>query len=218
MLKEILKHIFPDFCHGCSRIGTVLCPTCNLKLRHHFSVRELGELTVYSAMNYEDELLKALIYSYKFHRQKSLSGLLASLLHPMIEQLLAPEECVLVPVPLHPSRKRERGFNQSELLALELCRRFDFEYCPALVRAKQTRSLAKLENRAAREDEIYRAFRQVKALPKNKHVLLIDDIVTSGSTLQACLEALSWRHTRSPPLAITLAHREITKKNSTPLY
>lgn len=109
----------------------------------------------------------------------------------------------VVPVPLHAQRRRERGYNQSELLAAALCRRSGLVLAPALLeRQKETRSqvgLGALERQANVAD----AFTALSAAA-GRHVLLIDDVYTTGATLRACAQALH-EAGASQVLALTLA-------------
>jgi len=98
---------------------------------------------------------------------------------------------VIVPVPLYSSRQRERGFNQSEVIARELSRRKKIRLVSgAIVKVKDTPPQASLEAAARRENVkgVYRV-KQKEAI-KGKVVLLVDDVFTTGSTIEACSRVL----------------------------
>jgi ComF family protein len=97
---------------------------------------------------------------------------------------------VLVPVPLHPTRQRERGFNQASLLAELLSARISIPCKPVLKRIRYTTTQTALD-RAERMENLHNAFRLRKnADVRGLRVLLIDDVLTTGSTLSECARVL----------------------------
>src|SRR5699024_4109163 len=97
---------------------------------------------------------------------------------------------VLVPVPVHPARKRERGFNQAELLANRIGSRLEIPVCPdMLVRNKKTMPQKGLDP-SGRLKNLEEAFSAGKLFDGVEGVILVDDIYTTGSTIEACTRAL----------------------------
>jgi ComF family protein len=97
---------------------------------------------------------------------------------------------VIIPVPLHPARQRERGFNQASLLAELLGKQMSVEYQPLLERVRYTTTQTALD-RAERIENLHNAFRLRKnADVRRLRVLLIDDVLTTGSTLSECARIL----------------------------
>jgi ComF family protein len=98
---------------------------------------------------------------------------------------------VLVPVPLHPAREKSRGYNQAALLALEVAERLDVDVETRILgRAKNTTSQTKLDpdERAA---NVRGAFRLLRAdLANCRDIILVDDLVTTGASAGACIEAI----------------------------
>jgi len=98
----------------------------------------------------------------------------------------------LVPLPLHPSREKERGFNQSELLAEIISKTFNLPLEKnILIRAKNTRAQAELTDWEERQANLQNAF--TVADPENlkgKNIILVDDVYTSGATMSAAAETL----------------------------
>jgi ComF family protein len=133
--------------------------------------------------------LRELIHLYKYGGIRTLwqplAGLLAAAL-PLDESFDA-----VTPVPLHWRRRWQRGFNQSELLAREIARRRGVPVVAALRRVRPTRTQAALSNTERRRN-VAAAFgcrRGAQTLP-GRRVLLIDDVMTTGSTAAACARAL----------------------------
>lgn len=103
------------------------------------------------------------------------------------------ERVAILPVPLAKSRLRERGFNQSERLALALAERWSIPvWSRVLLRARSTASQTRLtpEQRLANVSDAFRVDAAARNAIKNSHVVLVDDVVTTAATLNACAAAL----------------------------
>jgi competence protein ComFC len=168
------------------------------------------------ATNYRaTEQLRKLVHRFKYQRVISLAHPLAALLGEALrEPRLQAEELrhwIVVPVPLHRHRFQERGFNQSAELAEYLCRDHGLRYVPALERLSDTEHQARL-TRKQRLENLRGAFRVAKAyvgedLPlRGARVLLVDDIVTTGSTTDACARALR-RHAKVQKVVVIAVGR-----------
>ncbi len=134
-------------------------------------------------------LLHQLKYAGRRRAARRLAGLLLE--EETVRRLLATGE-VLVPVPLHPRRLRQRGFNQSALIAEALARRSGRPCCPeALARRLDTAPQAGLKA-AERRRNVRDAFVvRRRAAVAGRVVVLVDDVVTTGATAQACARALA---------------------------
>lgn len=138
------------------------------------------------------QISRALIHAMKFSERPDLAQYLAE--QAAMDFLCADffdEIDLIVPVPLHPRRERERGYNQSEWIARGLSRKtgipIDMQH---LIRCRDTDQQALLRGEK-REENMKGAFRVNQ--PKDwchKHILLVDDVVTTGATLRACMDAL----------------------------
>jgi ComF family protein len=159
--------------------GLAACPRCRRGRQVFAAGCSLGP--------YEGSLRVA-IHELKFSGRRRVANRLAELLleSEPVRRLLATTD-VLVPVPLHPRRLRERGFNQAALVAQELARRGERSCCPdALVRRLDTAPQAGL-TAAARRRNVREAFAvRRKASVAGKTVTLVDDVVTTGATALAC--------------------------------
>ena len=137
-------------------------------------------------------IVRQIIHDFKYGRQVHLRHLVARWLCAALddERLRGREFDIIVPVPLHPTRQRERGFNQASLLAELLRARMSIPCKPMLKRVRYTTTQTALD-RAERMENLHNAFRLRKnADVRGLHVLLIDDVLTTGSTLSECARIL----------------------------
>jgi ComF family protein len=187
-LKSLLDLFFPPRCEVCKKPGEeALCPICFDQIR--FMKPQLG---IYSAAAYEG-VIKTSLHRFKFQRRKNLAEPLGILLVRYLSQALdfkMKEIEGIVPVPLHPRRLRERGFNQVELIARVIGRYFERPVIAALERIKNTHPQFDLPPERRREN-IKGAFRVADCRPVyNRKLLLLDDIYTTGSTAAECCKIL----------------------------
>lgn len=134
-------------------------------------------------------VLQQIVKRIKYERGIGLVEYLTTPLSHGITQWGIPFD-MIVPVPLNPNRQRSRGYNQAALISKPLSKRLNIPCCPpALVRIKDTRSQVGL-NAVQRRENMAGAFRAEHDICKGKTVLLVDDIATTGSTLNECATAL----------------------------
>lgn len=130
------------------------------------------------------------VVHFKFRGLRAAGNEIADLLAPIIETQELPID-VLVPVPLHPSRQKERGYNQTEVLGRLLSERTSIEVAPlALRRIRPTPPQAGVADRAQRVLNVAGAFTAEASVVSGKRVLLLDDVCTTGATLNECAREL----------------------------
>lgn len=209
---NILDIFFPSFCIGCNRLNTLLCPDCYELIEFspfQNTITSQSIDTIFSACLY-DGIIKKCVSECKYQGVKQLSLTMA---HIMQYSLSLPKCDLLVPIPLYARKKRVRGFNQSELMAQELAILNQTNYLELLVKNKNTYDQMSLTERTQRESNLDDCFQinQVKLdeyLSKNtlpQSVLLIDDVCTTGTTLEECAIKLKEIGV-SQIYAATLAH------------
>ncbi|MBI4055406.1 MAG: ComF family protein [Elusimicrobia bacterium] len=184
-LRE-LKPLAALLCRRCGvplAAGGAHCSRCRRK--RSFPCRRIR-----SAFLYEDRMA-SLIHAFKYRSRYYLARNLGEWMwsrwrsFPEIQEI----DCV-VPVPLHPKKERERGFNQSRLLAQEFCRHGPVTLRENLLaRVRPTSAQVRLD-RNKRAENVREAFCAAGELPSVRSVLLIDDVCTTGATLEACATAL----------------------------
>jgi ComF family protein len=138
------------------------------------------------------EVAREAVHAFKFGRRRALAAPLAALLtETCADDLPAGVPGLLAPVPLHPRRERERGFNQALLLARRIGSAWKVPVCAdVLVRTLATRPQTELTAEARRAN-VGRAFALRRPeLVAGRHVVLVDDVFTTGSTVTACARCL----------------------------
>ena len=195
-----LPRLFPPLCPHCGRpqANGIVCPSCRQRQTKIDGIRSLFRF---------DEVVRKAIHELKYRNLKAISPCLAELLADYLKKNPLPGEA-LVSVPLHPRRLRERGYNQSILLAGELGKRIGLpviEDC--LIRVKQAQPQVRAGDVEERWRNVADAFMCRDERISGKQIILIDDVCTSGATLESCAAALKNKRATSV-WGLTLA-REI---------
>ncbi len=181
--RQALPRITPPICPRCGRPqpSGILCPHC------------VGWQTEIDGMRSPfrfEGVIQQAIYQLKYKNIRALAQPLAKLLKDYLLTYPVPGE-VLVPVPLHQKRLRERGYNQSGSLARELGKLINLPLVDnCLIRLRHTSPQARTSTVAERRSNVANAFTCRDNRLQDKQVLLIDDVSTSGATLDACATAL----------------------------
>jgi ComF family protein len=215
-VDPVLALVFPTRCAACAaamdhpRSGP-LCDGCWGALPRHGSVcgcgmalpsphaaacarcrRGLSPFARGASLGPYEGPLRVVIHELKYRGRRRAAAQLAQRLdrEPRVQDVLAGADA-LVPVPLHPRRRRERGFNQAELLAAEVGRRGAVPVCTGtLVRRTDTASQAGL-TAARRRANVAGAFAvRRRSRVAGRVIVLVDDVYTTGATARACARAL----------------------------
>lgn len=199
ILQHVLRFLFPRFCLQCSLIletELILCFSCLAKqtppLSKELKVNNHVTLKVYSAFYYESPLTK--IIKSKFGGRTELFVRAAKTVFEMQETFLPRgffDQAILVPIPIHWTRKLLRGFNQAEVFASALAKQNNIQCSNLLIRAKMTKYQSLLS-----KDERWQNVKDCFSARKNNlpdisaKIILIDDLLTSGSTIVAATKKL----------------------------
>lgn len=205
-----LPRMEAPFCEKCGEpydgaiVGSFRCGNCaDLKLHFECSI------STYRA----DKEVRELIHRFKYQHELHLSGLLSCLLQKTLQDPRLISEDItrwtLVPVPLHHARQREREYNQAWELCRALSRRSGIPAVDALKRVRPTTPQASL-SRHQRIENLHRAFEMKSsalshARFKGQNVLLVDDVLTTGSTTSECARVLRNKAGVSRVVVITVA-------------
>lgn len=215
-----LELFFPSFCFGCEREGAYLCPDCKETLEiseYSYCLCNKNPLRLppenktgkcvrcedkklsglYSSLAYKEKFLtRKLIHKFKYAGVKTLAKNLAEI---MAEHLIISgkntddiwENGVLVPVPMECRKLKERGYNQAEKMAKELAKIVKIPVVSdVLLKISKTKAQMKLSARK-REENLKGAFAVKKpAGIAGKKIFLVDDVYTTGSTMEECAKTL----------------------------
>jgi len=211
LVKGFIDFIFPPLCLGCGRFTddpSSICETCRNKFgtyQHPFCLEcfsplshaylcpecEQQSLPLFAYGNYAAPL-KEVIIQFKFRGIKLPAAVFASLLcETFVEQLRSLQADMLVPIPLHSSRERERGYNQASLFAERLAEQLDLPVREdILVRMEKRKPQATLtfEKRIENVSGVFAVISEVPEQPER--VILVDDVVTSGATVREAAREL----------------------------
>ena len=200
-MRALVDLVLPPGCAGCGRVGSPLCDRCVCSFRPPFREEDrffaadagiaLGSalLLGMAAFAYDGPVRRALA-ALKYTGTSRVAAPLARASAPALRRLLAVSgAAVVVPVPIHLERRRVRGYNQAELIAAEFARAADLPVAPVLERTRETTKQHRLD-RAARLANLRDAFGATALLAPGTSAVIVDDIITTTATLEACASVL----------------------------
>ena len=200
-VDRLLDLLLPPACPGCGREGSAICSVCERHLRRRIeeppgvpiglrSNQPAGLVQLEWCCAYSGPA-RACLHALKYDGERRLVEPLADLMAVRWQRAGAGGE-VLVPVPVHAARRRQRGFDQAELLARGVGHRLGLTVVNALERAARTEAQHSLGRRAraANVGGAFVAAQPSRAPVKGRWVVLVDDVVTTGATMSGCAQAL----------------------------
>lgn len=209
MLKDFVSLIYPNVCVSCGKNlyknEYCICTCCIYhlpKTNYHFSsenpIAKLfwGRVNIHSAAAYykfeKGSKTQHLIHQLKYRGKKEIGLTIGKLYgNELKKSSLFNTINLIIPVPLHSRKQRKRGYNQSDFFAKGLSESIGVGYSTnALSRVRQSDSQTK-KARFKRWENVASIFKVKDADQlEGKHILLVDDVVTTGATLEACVQAL----------------------------
>lgn len=207
MLNNLLRLIYPSFCRSCTSIidqGQTFCFSCQSKIKPvvpvFLALTKKYTLSVYAACSYDDPV-KSLIFK-KFSHDTLACKQLANLMIDFVPFDFIKAD-YLIPVPLHWSRFAWRGYNQADLIAKQLSKKLNIPKLNIVKRKNRTIFQSKLrtderQKNVANVFSIKRNFinpwtlnNKINNPIKDKHIVIIDDLFTTGATVKSVAKTLS---------------------------
>lgn len=210
MFKSVLNIFFPKVCYAClGALGDhedTICVDCRHDLpvtNFHFDGNDAIQKVLYGRCKIENgtalfrfekkSLVQQLIHGLKYKGYQNIGFVLGNWLGAELQQVDAYRNVdVIIPVPLHKNKLRSRGFNQVEKFGQQIAKALKVDYLDdVLVKISNTKSQTK-KGRIARwvnSDELF-ALKNMEMI-ENKHILIVDDLITTGATLEACILVLN---------------------------
>lgn len=209
MIKNLLNLFFPEVCYACNNLlfdnEKYICTNCRHDLpvtNYHFENTEAVKKVLYGRVKLENGtallkfqkkgLVQQLLHNLKYKGYQDISSFLGAWLGNELKDIEAYKIIdLVVPVPLHKRRQRKRGFNQVEKFGREIAKALNAEYSNSVLLKTNASKTQVFKKRAARwnsNNEVFSLSNQ--DLIKEKHVLLVDDIITTGATIELCANEL----------------------------
>ncbi len=217
----LVDTIFPVECIYCEKDGVWICNNCysQLKFKFHTKCLRCRKYSVlsglcsrcqkesyldglYIAGDYHQEKIKKAIKLLKYRCLRDLGSYLGNFLSSFVkyldEDILDQKaQTVVIPIPLHKKRQAWRGFNQVELIAFQLAQNLELPLNKGLLRLKHKKPQTKIK-KSLRKNNIVGCFAwQGGNEIKNKNIILIDDVATTGSTLNEAAQVLKKQEVRA---------------------
>lgn len=226
MIKNLIKLLFPQICNGCDTLlltnENVLCSKCrhDLPFTNHHLVKDnetfkkfYGRLPVSHASSivyfHKKGIVQQLIHKLKYKGAEEVGALFGMLFCSQLKEIHALEKFdMVIPVPLHKKRLNERGYNQVTQFGSALATGLSIPFNDTLLIRKLYSKTQTKKNLLGRT-EINTNLFEAKFTEKDhgKHFLLVDDVITSGTTLEACGKALlEIPNTKVSIVTIAFAH------------
>ena len=209
ILNDINSILFPWLCFGCNarlyRGEQILCAFCRNQLPlTEYSLNEenavdrifYGRTDIKNAISLlyytEKGIVKNLIHSLKYRNRQEIGSFLGDWLGTQLAQEINSGAIdYVIPVPLHPKKQKKRGYNQVTFFGEQIAAHLDAKYLPnILIKKINTRSQTKKERENRWQDPSVLYDISEPAVLRRKNVLLVDDIITTGATIEACSEAI----------------------------
>lgn len=209
----ILESIYPIYCINCKKRGEIICENCINYL--NLSEKETPD-NIYAVFSYQNEIIKKIIWLLKYHKRKIIGEKLGELLYENfletineIQEYSKGQRIIVIPVPLSKTRRKDRGYNQSEIIAKGFCfsNKEIFELRnDIIIKIKNTLPQAKITDRKRRLKNMIGVFDiKDKEAIRGRTIIVIDDVTTTGATIGEIIKVLN-KNKAKKVLGLAVAH------------
>ena len=202
MIKEFIQLVYPDYCSGCNQqlqfSETGICSSCLVEVRNYSLIasnipfgRNIVMKEIYVFKNFKNPLIQKMIYEIKYNGNKSTAYTLGVELGSLIKRSKKVVDFdIIIPVPVSKLKKQQRGYNQCQLIAEGVSNIIKTPIISNyLIRNNNMTSQVK-SSRYNRWLNVDNDYKLIKELKNGIRILLIDDVVTTGATINSCLNAI----------------------------
>lgn len=209
-LKDIYSLFYPKICVCCKNLlipnEDLICTICRHDLpvicytdfkKNKITELFYGKIPIEMANSLlqfqKDGKTQELIHQLKYHGQQEIGTFLGNWWGTILHQKGIFEEIdIIIPIPLHKKRLRQRGYNQLTTFGESLGSQLNIPFNGSLLKRSSATATQTFKNKTERYSNVFYNFyvKKGKCTLENKHVLLIDDVITTGSTLEACCTEL----------------------------
>ncbi|MBN4084816.1 ComF family protein [Flavobacteriaceae bacterium AH-315-B10] len=209
MYSTIVNLFFPKLCYACSHLLTDnelhICTTCRHNLpvtNYHFENNDTVEKVFYGRVKIEQAtallrfekkgIVQQLIHNLKYRGHETIGNVLGEWLGNELKTLEAYNNIdAVIPVPLHKNKLRKRGYNQVAKFGIEIAKALNTEYIDSVLIKTTATKTQVFKKRISRWNSANEIFNVANIdLIEGKHILLVDDIITTGATIEACANML----------------------------
>ncbi len=209
MIINLLNLFFPKVCYACNNLlvdnEKHICITCRHNLpvtNFHFENNEAIKKVLYGRVKLElgtallkfekKGIVQHLLHNLKYKGHETIGKVLGEWLGNELKTIEAYQTIdVIIPVPLHKRKLKKRGYNQVKKFGIEIANALDAEYIDTVLLKTTSTKTQVFKKRIARWDNSNEVFTmQNESLIKGKHILLVDDIITTGATIESCANIL----------------------------
>ena len=208
MLRDFISLLYPQTCalcnEGLSRREKHLCLRCLHRLPRYVQELEQEEIFLHFIQSYRYEAFYAylkyykkgitqqLLHQIKYNRMPVLAEMMGFMLGSELKKDSKDRQFDLIlPVPLHPKKKKKRGYNQSDYFARGLARALKTNWSDGEIKRIKDTETQTHKSRMERIENVSGIFKITDPLKlQGQHILLVDDVITTGATLESCSDAI----------------------------